>query len=321
MLVAMSAPAACGGVVSDGDAGADASTDTSSDTFTPPPGCNAEPVTDAQVSCGGKDVLLSGNISSCGVGGNPIPQATCEQICGGPQYSLCTFDSSTSVLTCTSFCTGRFPAGLELREPEGVGAGAYLARAAFLEAASVDAFAMLEQELRAHDAPGSLVRAARRARADEVRHARDVGALAASFGGAIEQPIVARGDVRPLVDVAIENAVEGCVRETLGAIVATWQSEHATDPRVRAAMKRIARDETRHAELGWRIFEWSSAALSRCDAARVRHALARALDDVDETAGEPDAEIAQPLGLPSRAEMRALVTALRSEFWSAPAAA
>ena len=53
--------------------------------------------------------------------------------------------------------------------------------------------------------------------------------------------------MRELEAIAIENAVEGCVRESFGALLATWQAKTAGDARVRAAMKRIARDETRHA--------------------------------------------------------------------------
>jgi hypothetical protein len=56
-----------------------------------------------------------------------------------------------------------------------------LAEAAWLEAASVDAFRVLRLELRAHSAPRRLLRAASRAARDERRHARAAGALARRF--------------------------------------------------------------------------------------------------------------------------------------------
>jgi hypothetical protein len=56
---------------------------------------------------------------------------------------------------------------------------------------------------------------------------------------------------RSLEELAVENAVEGCVRETYGALTAIWQARTAKDPSVAAAVRRIARDETRHAALSW----------------------------------------------------------------------
>jgi hypothetical protein len=43
------------------------------------------------------------------------------------------------------------------------------------------------------------------------------------------------------------------VRETYGALAAWYQAQAARDAEVRAVMLRIAEDETRHAELSWRV--------------------------------------------------------------------
>ena len=61
------------------------------------------------------------------------------------------------------------------------------------------------------------------------------------------RPRVEALPTRALGVVAIENAVEGCVRETFGALIASWQAEHARDPGIKRLMRSIARDETRHA--------------------------------------------------------------------------
>src|SRR6185312_780824 len=164
------------------------------------------------VSCGGKNLQLS-NAAACGIDDpSQIPQSTCQNLCGGQEYS-CTIDPNTDILSCQSFCTGRLPAALRddfagAASPNVV--GDWVARAAYLEAAAVDAFAILAAELRAHGAPRALVRSAERAGADEVRHAREMGALARAFGSEPAVPRVDRREVRALVQIARENAVEGC---------------------------------------------------------------------------------------------------------------
>jgi hypothetical protein len=41
----------------------------------------------------------------------------------------------------------------------------------------------------------------------------------------------------------LDNAVEGCVRETFGAAVGLWQAKQAGDAKVAKAMRQIAPDE------------------------------------------------------------------------------
>jgi hypothetical protein len=62
--------------------------------------------------------------------------------------------------------------------------------------------------------------------------------------------------------IALENAIEGCVRESYGALVAHHQAQTAFDPEIRAVMRAIAQDETRHAELSWRVAAWLEPGLS-----------------------------------------------------------
>jgi hypothetical protein len=72
-------------------------------------------------------------------------------------------------------------------------------------------------------------------------------------GASVPSPRVRHTRARSLDAVACENAVEGCVHETFGAAVAVMQSERAREPSCRDAMKRIAADEIRHAELAWAV--------------------------------------------------------------------
>ncbi|HEY5449257.1 MAG TPA: ferritin-like domain-containing protein [Polyangia bacterium] len=176
--------------------------------------------------------------------------------------------------TWSSYCPGgRRPEGLVVAPAGARGAGELFAQLAQLEAASVPAFQRLARELRAHGAPETLAVEATRARADERRHARVVAALARRFGARVPRPAVPEQEVRSLEAVAIENAVEGCVREAYGAVVAAHQAARATDPVVRRAMAAIAVDETRHAALSYAIDDWMRARLG--DGARRRVAEAR----------------------------------------------
>jgi hypothetical protein len=209
-------------------------------------------------------------------GGAPDGGATadnCAQLCservgGSIQSCVSTKDENgKDAVECTfvPICEGRRPAGLVSR-PSSFGPselGRFFARASHNEAASVDAFHILRAELQAHGAPRALVRAAGRAARDEVRHARMTAALARRYGASAERPIVARRPPRDLAEIAAENAAEGCVRETYGALVAAWQARAAADPAVRAVMSRIARDEARHAALGWRVARWTDGRLER----------------------------------------------------------
>jgi hypothetical protein len=176
-------------------------------------------------------------------------------------------------ITCQA---GRRPEGLRPIAPHAVGElGAYFASAAHLEAASVHAFVRFADELEALGAPMALVTAARHAALDEIAHTRTVGALAARFGGELQAPRIAAQAPRARLAIALENAIEGCVRETYGALVAWRQAETALDPIVREVMQRIAEDETRHAELSWRVAAWLEPQLTEAEQTAVlaaRHA-------------------------------------------------
>ena len=197
-------------------------------------------------------------------------------------------DAGVVSATCvhTQCAAGRRPVGL--RKPR-VGKArpltAWLRTAAWMEAASVHAFERLATELASHGAPAWLTREAKRAARDEMRHARTMRAIAKARG--VRVPAVRRVEekARSLAAMARENAVEGCVHETYGAIAAHVQAARATDPTIRRAMKRIAEDEKRHAALALAVADWAEPKLAkgtrtRIDAARraAREALLASLE-------------------------------------------
>ncbi|HEY8077904.1 MAG TPA: hypothetical protein VIF62_27450, partial [Labilithrix sp.] len=171
---------------------------------------------------------------------------------------------------CIAAGSGRRPRGLRARRVH----GGWFARMAWEEAASVHAFERLARELREHGAPPKLARAADRAARDEVRHARVMTKLA---GARVAAPRVGRPLPRSLEAIARENATEGVVKESFGALVLRWQAARAADPALRTALARIARDETRHAALARAVASWADARLDSPARRRVRAAKKRAL--------------------------------------------
>jgi hypothetical protein len=215
--------------------------------------------------------------------------------------------------------TGRRPEGFAAaaRAPDATPVGKFLVEVAELEAASVFAFERLRDELMAHGAPKRLVRAAERAIRDEIRHARVMARHAARYGA--KAPVVSapRLAVRGLEEIAIDNATEGCVRETYGAIVATWQAKTAKDRALARSMCRIARDETKHAALSWEIAAWIDSRLSRAARARVRAARDEVLLALkSEVGGAQHPEVTARAGAPAPRDAVALLDAA-SALWAA----
>ena len=213
------------------------------------------------------------------------------------------------------YCVGgRCPDGLAPALAGGADPlGIWLAACAHLEAASIDAFEILESELRAHGATRALTRAAR----DERRHAAVMGRLAARDGAIAPPARVAHGAIRDLETIARENAVEGCTRETYAALVATRQALAAADLEIRAAMIGIARDETRHAVLSFAVDAWAATQLAPAARRRMREARDEAGERLlaEASAALPPASRARA-GLPDQEEAARMVTALRAQLAS-----
>jgi hypothetical protein len=190
--------------------------------------------------------------------------------------------------------------------------GTHFARAACMEASSVEAFRMLRDELVAYGAPRRLVKAAERAIRDEQRHVRQTSALARRFG---EEPIAPVPPpprrLRSLEAMALDNASEGCVRETYSALECAWQAEVAGDPVVRATMRRIARDEMRHLALSWAVHRWVTGKLGA--QARARLAAAQRDELVSlrkELTCDPHESLVTTGGLPRSRQSGALLDAI-----------
>jgi hypothetical protein len=198
--------------------------------------------------------------------------------------------------------------------PVGRELGMHFARVACMEASSVEAFRILRDELVAHGAPRRLVRAASRAMRDEMRHVRQTSALARRFG---EEPIAPVASppraLRSLASMALDNAVEGTIRETYSALECAWQAEVAVDPVVRATMKRIARDELRHLALSWAVHAWVVTRLDGATRAHIEAARRAELAELRrELAADPHESLVVTGGLPRAFQSRALLSAIET---------
>lgn len=287
----------------------------------------------------GSDVTVSRPFDETGDGGEPalaqavddagdLTDAGCAKLCN-EDYSfyqvhschLESVDGGRGSVSCYvhEVCVGgRRPAGLAAARPRGGALGRWFGEMAHLEAASVVAFERLAEELALHGAPKALELQARAAARDEVRHARIVGALAWRFGGAPAPAVVAQVAPRGLEEIAIENAAEGCVAETWGALVALHQSRAASDGRVRAALARIADDEAEHAELAWRIDAWAARRLDLATRRRVLAARVEAARSLGVALGSAlDEPLHAVAGLPRPAAARALHADLTRRLWAA----
>jgi hypothetical protein len=172
-------------------------------------------------------------------------------------------------------------------------------RMALMEHASVAAFARFVLELLSLGAPAELVREAQQAMRDEIEHAELCFGLASAYAGqplapgplAIDGALAARS-LHELVLCAFREA---CLGETEAAVEAQAALHSARDPAVKSVLARIAADEARHAELGYRFLQFALRTLSLDDQQSLGAALHR---ELEAAAKRPPFEVA-PMAEPS----------------------
>jgi hypothetical protein len=160
-------------------------------------------------------------------------------------------------------------------------------------------------------APNDIVQRCAQAALEEIEHTRITTALARRFGAEPALPSPRELAVRSALAIALENAVEGCVRETFGALIAHCQAAAARDPDVQRSMAVIAGDETRHAELSWMVAHWLEPQLSPAEQQSVAAARLAALHQLA-TQADVELESAErsAIGWPCREAQAALLARL-----------
>lgn len=131
---------------------------------------------------------------------------------------------------------------------------------ALAEHASVASFARAVMELSALGAPTALLEGHLKAGLDEVRHTELAFEMAGRFGAPHRVPgplPVPPPRAASLARLVVDTFLEGCVNETLAALMAARAAAHCEDAVVRAALETLAEDEARHAALAWQTVRWA----------------------------------------------------------------
>lgn len=187
----------------------------------------------------------------------------------------------------------------------------FFAESAYLESVSIVAFERLVDELGELGAPADLIERARQSREDEIRHADAMANFARRLGASTRSPEIIPTPSRSAFAIALENAVEGCIRETYGALLAHYQANASESAEVRSAMIRIAEDETAHAALSWDIAEWLEPRLSKIEQRQIHDAKMEALEELALTLqANRDPHTMTVAGLPNVSEAEKLLSEL-----------
>ncbi len=185
----------------------------------------------------------------------------------------------------------------------------WLLRALHCEASSVGSFLFLRKELEALNAPEELLERCLLAARDEINHARMIRSLIPELPFPKLQ--FSEPSSRSLLELSMENFVEGCIHEAFAALQALWQAKHAEAPAIRAIFQSIAQDELGHAQLAFDLHQWLCSLLSAEEREQVLQAGRAAIKNI--TAPENSAVVAG-LGLPTATELQQLMNEFTSVF-------
>jgi rubrerythrin len=175
--------------------------------------------------------------------------------------------------------------------------GRNLAAMAYLEASSVIAFEQLAAWLQARRAPRELVERCLAAAEDERYHAVWLTQFATERGANVPVPTNSTIASEPSVfEVALHNAVEGCVHESFAALMAAIRAKRAGDVRLRRVFARLSEDESRHGQLAWDLHDWLTERLEPAQVRLVEQRRREALDGLPDRARELQRRLPQALG-------------------------
>ena len=126
----------------------------------------------------------------------------------------------------------------------------------FWRSASVDAFIELAEQLRSWGAPEELIQRCLVAAEEERNHTMLMDRLAKKYGGHRPEPSADPQSNTTLFEVALHNAVEGCIIACVPRINLFMPMNHCN------RYLPIAKDEIEHAQLSWDLHSWFCAQLS-----------------------------------------------------------
>lgn len=133
-------------------------------------------------------------------------------------------------------------------------------RCGLREHAAVAAGARFALQLMSLGAPPELMEAAYQAMRDKTEYARLAFGLASAYRGQTVGPgpldVEHRLQDNGLVSVLATVITDGCIAGTVASLEAVEALAAVRDSVLRQVLEKVARDEQRHAELGWRFLHW-----------------------------------------------------------------
>ena len=175
-----------------------------------------------------------------------------------------------------------------------------LAAMAHMEHASITAFQELARQLKQHHAPTHFVERCLEAAEDERQHEKMLSQLASSAGGRFVTTEEHSCEHATLYEIALHNAVEGCINEAWAACLAVHQGFYAQKPLLRRIFQKIGHDEIRHAQLAWDLHEWLLTQLSPEQGHQIQQAQQQALASVQVQSEAPANNLLRLLGCPDK---------------------
>jgi hypothetical protein len=130
----------------------------------------------------------------------------------------------------------------------------HFARQAQEEALSVFSFAELYNALQRLQAPPTLLDRCLEALIDEQNHTKLAITLCIKHGGSTPCITVPKSSTPDLFTITMHNALVGCIQESWAALIEQYQAEHTKFHN--HIQNRIAKDETKHAQLAWDVHEF-----------------------------------------------------------------
>ena len=144
-------------------------------------------------------------------------------------------------------------------------------------------------------------------------------AMARREGATVPSVQVAPVSERSLLAAALENAIEGCVREAWGALSAHYQAATAAETEARQLWHDIAIDESEHAELSLALHDWFMLQLTTHDRELVAAAMQQARLELRtelSQEGSPHPAVAHHAGVPQPSRAVALFSELERQLLS-----
>ena len=267
---------------------------------------------DASPDAEGWDARFDASFDASADGG---PDGSADAGTKPPLVITCPKIEGAISMTCANLCQfGRPFEGFEVDSELSDGPKAFFAACARTEAASVDAFLILAEELRALSAPAELVQDCLNAADDERAHAKTMSQLADIDCVTIAAPPRAR---RNAFAMALENARAGLVVETFAALLNHYQALHAPSAGLRGKLAVVAADESRHAAISRKIHAFAVSQLSDEQRRAVEEARTEAVAGLKaQICQAPLTSFHAAVGFPSRSQQLAMFARMEQEVWA-----